>query len=568
MFDRQIPIRALFLASFLSLLELSAAAQTAAPPAPPPVPTPSLYKIAGTVVSKTDGHALARARVTVTDSKDSHKFQTRVTGDDGKYEFTGLPAGKYSLNGAKKGFISAGYDQHDQYWTAIVTGAGLDTEHLPLRLTPDAIVSGKVLDESGEPVRHATVMFFYQDHSSGVDRIRQSRSAQTDDLGEYEMTPLRPGAYFVSASAQPWYAVHPSSRPNRFTRTQDGDQLTDVPAEPPTSVDPSLDVTYPVTYYPDVPNPDEAMPIPIQGGEHVAADIHLTPVPSLRMVVRVPEDAQGHVGFPQFVQPAFDGVTYLHTNGYQQISPGVFEVNGIPAGRYDIRFLGGGTNQQMNAVDLTKNGEEIDGTKAGAVSNVKFSVQLSGQALPSHLNVGLRSNDRMLVALGEIDSKGEVELHNVPAGHYEISVWGASTRYFISHLSAEGASVSGHALNIAAASNSSASLTLITGNADVSGKVTHAGKGLAGAMVVLVPNDPELDSDLFRRDQSDLDGTFTLRGVVAGSYTLLAIEKGWDLDWSQPGVIGVYAKHGRKIQVGAENGHPTNVADPIEVQSK
>jgi hypothetical protein len=87
-------------------------------------------------------------------------------------------------------------------------------------------------------------------------------------------------------------------------------------------------------------------------------------------------------------------------------------------------------------------------------------------------------------------------------------------------------------------------------------------------MVVLVPKNPELDRDLFRRDQSDLDGTFSLRGVIPGSYTALAIENGWDLDWSQPGVIRAYVKHGRPIEVGNQGGRPIDLQEAIDVQSK
>ena len=109
---------------------------------------------------------------------------------------------------------------------------------------------------------------------------------------------------------------------------------------------------------------------------------------------------------------------------------------------------------------------------------------------------------------------------------------------------------------------------VVTGSAEVQGTVTRAGKGFAGAMVVLVPKNPEMDRDLFRRDQSDLDGTFVLRDVVAGSYTLLAIENGWDLDWSQPGVIAAYLKRGRRIEIGNQSAGPMNVPEAIEVQSK
>jgi hypothetical protein len=87
-------------------------------------------------------------------------------------------------------------------------------------------------------------------------------------------------------------------------------------------------------------------------------------------------------------------------------------------------------------------------------------------------------------------------------------------------------------------------------------------------MIVLVPKNPDVNHDLFRRDQSDLDGTFVFHGVVPGSYTILAIENGWDLDWSQPGVIAAYRKHGQTIEVGDQVRQPLNLADAVEVQSK
>jgi len=68
-------------------------------------------------------------------------------------------------------------------------------------------------------------------------------------------------------------------------------------------------------------------------------------------------------------------------------------------------------------------------------------------------------------------------------------------------------------------------------------------------MIVLVPKDPENNRDRFRRDQSDFDGTFTLRSVIPGEYTILAIEDGWDLDWAKPAVIEHYAAHGQPIVV-------------------
>jgi hypothetical protein len=514
------------------------------------------YRIAGSVVSKTDGHPLPHARVTVMDAKDPQKFLSMVTSDDGKFAFTDLPAGKYALEGAKRGFISAGYEQHDQFSTAIVTGAGLDTETLKLRLAPDAVISGRVLDEVGEPVRHASVTLYYDDHSRGIDQIHPFNTAQTDDQGAFEMTPLRPGSFFLSANAKPWYAVHPISEP-------EGQR------ESPHSIDRSLNVAYPVTYYPDVTDAESATPIPIRGGEHVQLDIHLNPVPALRLLFHVPDNGNNGINFPQLQQPAFDSSTFVQSDGGRLISPGLLEITGVAAGRYNLRFLGPGQAAQMDGVDLTRDGEEIDTSKSEALSTVKVSVRIPAEAaLPPRLIVGVRSGLRTSAVWVAVNAKGEAEFQQLAPGRYDVLVGNPGKPYSILHMAAEGANAAGRTLTVAPGSAPSVSLTLVGGSVEVQGVAKRAGKAFAGAMVVLVPKNPESERDLFRRDQSDLDGTFSLIGVIPGSYTLIAIENGWDLDWSQPGVIAAYRKHGRTIQVGNQGARLMNVTEPIEVQSK
>lgn len=548
-----LPIRSA-LTAILALASVdSAFAQSANPRQASPM---TGYRIAGTVISKTDSRPLSHARIIVTDAKDAKKFESLITGDDGKFEFTGVPAGKYSLTGARRGFVFAAYDQHDQYSTAIVTGAGVDTENLTLRLAPDAVITGKVLDEANEPVREAVVTLYYNDHSGGVDRIHQFRSASTDDQGAYEFTLLRPGTYFVSVSATPWYAVHPPSNPESFGKNQ---------PDAANPVDRSLDVAYPVTYYADVTDTDSATPIPVRGGDRIQADIHLTPVPALILVFHVPEN--GGFNIPQLQQSSFDTSTAIRSDGVQSSSHGFMAVTGIPAGRYNVRISSHGQSMQINNFDLTKDGQVLDTSAAEVMSTVKVSVKVAGEtSIPDMLGIGLRSGNKFLSGLTIVDAKGQADFAEVPAGSYEVVVRGSDRRYSIAQMTAEGAQASGHVLTVAPGSSPSVSLTLARGNAEVEGVVKKAGRAFAGAMVVLVPKNPERDHDLFRRDQSDLDGTFTLHGVIPGSYTLLAIEDGWELDWSQPGVISVYQKSGRKIQVSDEAGRTMKVTDAIEVQ--
>src|SRR5882724_6106304 len=278
------------------------------------------YRIAGRVLNAKGGSPLDRTRVTIMDGKIRQNIQFVITSDDGRFEFR-VPAGKFALQGAKRGFITAAYNQHDQFSTAIVTGADVDAENLTLRLAPNAVLSGRVLDESGEPVRNAQIMVYRENRFSGISEVSRYRSATTDDQGRYEVASLDEGTYFVSAKATPWYAVHAPSA--------SGDATTS-----PSQVDPTLDVAYPVTFYGDTTETDSAAPIPVRGGDRLEADIHLTPAPALHLLFRFADNSQ--VAFPQLQRPSFDGVEDVEGN-IQGVSPGVYELTGIAAGRYVVR---------------------------------------------------------------------------------------------------------------------------------------------------------------------------------------------------------------------------------------
>lgn len=516
------------------------------------------YRISGTVVSKSDGHPLDRVRVLLRDSKSQKEPDSFVTSEDGKFAFEHLSASKYSVTGIKTGFISAAYDQHDQYSTAIVTGAGLDTENLVLRLSPEAIVSGRVIDEAGEPVRHATVTLYRNDHFQGVDQVHSVRNAQTDDLGTYELTSLSPGTYFLSARAQPWYAVHPPSSADQAG--SDGSDRTK------TNVDRSLDVTYPVTYYESATETDDAAPIEIKGGEHLQFETQLTPVRSLRLIYHVPDNQKNGFSIPQLEQTVFDSVNYVQTTPVFSQS-GVVELTGIPAGRYNIRIQGQNTVTQVNGIELTKDGEELDTSGAEALGTVKMSVTVPDEpSIPRTLAVGLVQERTPLRGFHPIGTKGEAEIEQVPAGTYEVQVLGGGKQYSVVGLSADGAQVKGHTLTVPAGASATVKLTLAVG-VEIQGIAKKAGKPFAEAMIVLVPKDPGEHHDLFRRDQSDLDGTFSLRNVPPGSYTLVAIEDGWDLDWSRPEVIAGYEKHGRVVVV-SQSSKSVQVKEAVEVQAK
>ena len=88
----------------------------------PPASKAPDFKIAGTVVDAMTDAPLAQARVSLADTKNRATVMQLVTSDNGRFEFSNVPSGKFSLQGAKRGYLSAAYDQHEQFSTAIVTG--------------------------------------------------------------------------------------------------------------------------------------------------------------------------------------------------------------------------------------------------------------------------------------------------------------------------------------------------------------------------------------------------------------------------------------------------------------
>jgi hypothetical protein len=377
------------------------------------------------------------------------------------------------------------------------------------------------------------------------------RTATTDDQGAYEVTPLDAGTYFVSVRANPWYAVHP------------------VTSHDPSSVDRSLDVAYSVTYYGDTTQSEDATPIPLRGGDRLEADIHLTPVPSLHLIFHAPENPDRGVQSPLLQAPAFDGVEQIQAQSFQMISPGVYEMNGIAAGKYLVRMPdASGQFKEPAELDLS-NGQEFDSTAAPSASTIKATVHVRGaSSLPEELQIALRNNKGRFVGVQLVSPKGEVEFNDVPTGTYEVMAGAPNKAYSVFGIASGTGETRGHSLTVPAGASLTVTLSLVEGKVEVEGIAKRSGKNASGAMIVLVPQHPETNHELFRRDQSDLDGTFVLHSVVPGSYTLIAIDDGWDLDWAKPGVLASYLKHGQPIKVEDQTRGSFHVQDAVEVQKK
>jgi hypothetical protein len=223
----------------------------------------------------------------------------------------------------------------------------------------------------------------------------------------------------------------------------------------------------------------------------------------------------------------------------------------------------------QGATEINLNGGgELDIARSDPTSTIKAKVQMEGgTTLPSHFQIGLRNAKRRDFG-SWVNDKGEASFSDVTAGKYEVVANSPTQAYSVTRIVSEAGTAAGHELNVPAGGSLTVTLTLVGSSVKVEGFARHDGKGFAGAMIVLVPKNPEANHDRFRRDQTDLDGSFVLQNVIPGTYTIVAIEDGWDLDWAEAPVMSRYVGRGQTIEVGDHSPATVHLTDAVELQPK
>ena len=543
--------------SMSALLVLTSALISAAqkPPAPPP-PRNATFRISGTAVNLVDGQPLSAVEVIIASTEQRQQTQQMVTGPDGRFRFDNLAPGKYSLAGRRTGFAPQFYQQHDEFSTAIAVGPALASENLVFTLTPDASISGLVLDEENEPVRGGQVMLFLR--SAGTVRLQSETTL--DEQGRYHFGHLRPGVYFVAIIAQPWYAQDRLviSQPGQLSveGTSPTTQVVAQASDGPETTTPSpLDLTYATTYYPAATESENAAPIALRPGERVAADVNLRAVPAIRLRIRgASSDAERPLaGVVQ--QRVFDSVVPIQQRS-QQSSPGTLIITGVPPGHLvlGIRSFNGKDWTSLNKeVDVSAD-TDIDASEehAGLVAITGVIRMQTPTPVPANAVVHFTSPESGENFGSPASDKGTFEVQQSLAGSSKFNVAVLNVpNLVVQSISATGATVTGHTVSLPHNGSVQLTITMAQGLSRIDGTVLRDDKPTSETMVILVPQHAEDEPSLFRRDQSDSDGTFSLYQILPGRYTLVAIEKGWELDWHDPKVLKPFLEHGEVVDVAA-----------------
>ena len=522
------------------------------------------YRITGIVVSSADGSPISHSHLTVTlvpRGEDDRQFPSPLgtfdADEHGRFSISLPSAGMWRVVGSARGYVTQAYDEHQSFSSGIVLTTASPVADLQFQLSPEATITGSVLDEAGEAVRNARVTLLAvpppgPDSSQPAPRNRAY--ASTDDRGFYEFDGLQPGDYRIRVQAQVWYAME--AQQNRSKSESD---------QPP--LDPSLDVTYPLTWYPGTSDPSEAETLTLHAGDSRQADFQLTPIPSvhLHIVPEVSVDANGRKiqVYPMIERISAEGDNFVPVSSH--IGPqGTIDVGGLAPGQYEVRMQGAGQAIKPTIINLTEGSvQTLDMSAPSTMASVSIYLEGIGGADVNSVRVNFIDPENGRNAAR--DSAGiyflsgshlqqrrqNASRHSieVPPGRYEIVLAGKPNLY-LTGITAQSAEAVGRFVTVPSGS-STLTLHIADGRSTLTGIAMIGGKPSVGAMVLLIPATlGEPDSlNIIRRDQTNTDGSFELNNVLPGQYILLAIDRGWQINWKDPSTLRGYMMHGIPVDL-------------------
>src|SRR5262245_8823540 len=159
-------------------------------------------QIRGRVLAAETGSPIRRAQVRITGPDIGAK--AALTDGEGRFEFRDLPAGRFTVNASKSGFVNVQYGQTRPFESGrpIELADKQVLDNADIVMPRGSVIAGRIVDEFGDPLPDVTVTALRQQWSGGRRRLTPAagRIAQTNDLGQFRLYGLPPGEYYVSAT--------------------------------------------------------------------------------------------------------------------------------------------------------------------------------------------------------------------------------------------------------------------------------------------------------------------------------------------------------------------------------
>jgi protocatechuate 3,4-dioxygenase beta subunit len=550
------------LAALCSLLLLTAAeVQQAVPPQAPPPPRPaqardSVGEKKGTAVLKghvttADGRALRRAQISVRGAA-VQNGRTASTGLEGEYEIRELPAGRYTITASRSGFLPSQYGQRrsgDQ-GKPVELAEGATIDSIDFTLERAGVISGRVTDETGEPVANAYIYSlqsqFYRGRRQFVPVTAGMAHATTDDTGLYRLTPVPPGEYVILATSRETWV------------SDDKDKQT---------------LTYAPSYFPGTVSVADAQRIKVGAGQEAAAiDFSLVPgriatiSGTVTAVDGTPLAGAGIELRQEMVGPTGGTVGFGGTA--RVAADGTFKVRNVAPGEYILGATGAAGDRGIESASmlLLVVGPDIEGltlrADAGGLVTGRV-VTDSGDALPSSAarvftqTAGF-ARSAPSVPPGEDGLAGPDGrfVRRGPTGPSFVRISGLPAGWVLKRVQIGDREVTDIPVDIRPAQTQPDVTVVVTNHlAGIGGTVTDAQGRPGDGPVVLFPADAtkwhEATGSL-RSTRPDQGGKYRFETVRPGEYLIVAVEQMESWQVNDPEFLAALRDRATKVTIGDE----------------
>jgi len=487
-------------------------------------------RIRGRVYAADSGAPLRRAQVRLFGAE---LRNGRVTSTDerGVYEFKDLPGGRFNLNASKGSYVTLQYGQvrPQQAGTPLQVLDGQIVEKVDFALPRGALITGRVVDEFGEPIADVQVMPLQSRFAQGRRRLMPAgRGSQTNDVGEYRLFGLSPGEYYVSATI----------RNLNFA----GDASDD-------------HTGYAPTYYPGTANGPEAQRVTVQVGQSLS-EVNITLVAARTATITgTVIDSEGRpvlqgnvMAFPRGAGGGFFGPA-----GGGPIRDGGFTLSGVAPGDYSIRAnignaMGGDGRPEFATAVVTVSGGDISGVQLRAMplATVTGRVIVQDAAAARSLNLPIRfqfspvdPDDQMFMMGGNATVKEDFTFEGkVGPGRFRVFSGGPMVGWAIRSVRQDARDVTDTGIEVStSAETGGIEIELTNRLSELSGVVTDQRGEVVKDYTVLVFAQDRYKWDGMTRYRSqgrpDQDGRFKIRALPPGAYygiALQSVDAGESLD--------------------------------------
>ncbi len=520
--------------------------------------------VEGTVVNSVSGAALRRVDVTLSNSvvpaelaammqkvqgisgmpdmpKAATKTFTATTDGAGKFRFEKVDPGVYYLKAKRAGFVDGSYQPKGGGAEGEMRlSAGQEMTGLVFRLVPQGAISGRVLDEEGEPVPEATVSAMKYSYAAGRRRLTPAGMERTDDRGQFRLGKLPPGKYFLCAELM---------------------RIDPMGLAPPAPADGSPETAYVATYYPGTLDLSQAARVEVgPGGDVAGFNIRLqkSRVVRVKGKLALADAAPGQIT-QIMVMPGGGRIGGMSMTMVSD-PEGKFELTNLQPGNYTVMVMRmSGSNPTVNIQPLVVPSQGLQDVKLGnqPEGTIQGSIMVEGDAkIPlKGFSIMLAPGEGLSVmpVTGTADENGGFTLKHLAAAPYDLALTSVPGGAYVKSVAFNGRDAMGKELECPPGGNATLRIVLGTDGGQVEATVSREDKAVSDATVVLLPAEPDRrHEEAVRKGSTDAAGKTTLKDIPPGDYLAFAWEKVEDDAWFDPEFLKSIESRAVKVRVGSK----------------